>query len=143
MRTRISQLWSRLKEIHLMVTQDILASVSSKPSAVTDLRHLEKALQRMQASPTTYGNTGARSLLSSLVTALCGIVRHTDVSPDMFDEALEMVEPMLGQPEVHSAFVDVNPDAVWLCDFRRGKITIHSSPLAPQNAPWRFVAVAG
>ena len=143
MRTRIAQVWPRLKEIHMTVANDVLTSVSSKPSQALEPVRLKKALLQMQASPSTFGDTGAKLLLSSITFTLTVIVRYTSVSPEMFDEALEMSEAMLEEPEVHSAFAHTNADAVWLYDLRGGCITPPSRPFSTQDVPWKFASVQG
>lgn len=143
MRTRIIQIWPRLKEIHAAVANDIVQSASSHQSNALDLVHLKKALQRMQNSPSTYGDTGARLLCSSLSAAVSTIVQRTCPSPEMFDDALQMMEPMLEDPKVHAAFVSGNADAVWLYDLRRGVTAIPALPSAPQDVCWKFATAQG
>lgn len=142
MRSRVAQIWPRLKDIHQTTANEILRSTTAEKSrAIIAPADLRKALQQMQASPSTYRDTGARILWSSIATLLASIVQHTKPSSEMFDEALRMAEPMLQQPDIRLAFARANADAVWLCDVRIGAITKPADPVVPRGVSWQFAGL--
>lgn len=143
MRTRITQVWPRLKEIYQVTGKSLSNAVSTEKSrAFVSAMQLKQAMQRMQASPATYNDTGATLIWRSLATTLAMIVQWTGPSPEMFDEALEMAEPMLERSEVHLAFERQNPDAVWLCDVRREVIEPPSEPVVSNDRSWKFAIMS-
>ena len=148
MRTRVTQIWPRLKEIYQDLANQVVESVlaskmtshipRSESKAIVSVGNLRQAVQRMQSSPSTYGDTSARLLWSSLVKTLATLVRYTRVSPEMFDEALEMAEPVLDDTEIRYAFERENADAVWLCEIKKGVSTKPAVPLPPSEVSWKF-----
>jgi hypothetical protein len=78
-----------------------------------------------------------------LVKTLATLVQYTKVSPEIFDEALEMAEPVLEDTEIRFAFERDNADAVWLCEIRKGVITKPAVPLPPSEVSWKFAEVTG
>ena len=151
MRTRVTQIWPKLKEIYHDLANEILESVlpgkmnSHTPrlesKALVTTGHLRQAVQRMHSSPSTYGDTSARLLWSSLLKTIATLVHYTRMSPEMFDEALDMAEPVLGDIEIRAAFERENPDAVWLCEIKRGVIAKPIVPSLPSQVDWKFAEV--
>jgi hypothetical protein len=92
----------------------------------------------METAPSAYGDTGTRLLWSSFITTVATLVQHTKVSPEMFDEALEMAAPMLEVVDVRSAFEKENADAVWLYDIQTGAISKPATPVVPGRVPPMF-----
>jgi hypothetical protein len=148
LRTRVKQIWPRLKEIYQAIANDILQSVWSDKKHSSTTRNtsrvvaststLKQAVHRMETTPSAYGDTGTRLLWSSFVTTLATLVQHAKVSPEMFDEALEMAAPMLVVADVRSAFEKENADAVWLYDIQTGAISKPATPVMPDGVASRF-----
>jgi hypothetical protein len=148
LRTRVKQIWPRLKEIYQAVANDILQSTSydkkissttrNTSKVVASTRTLTQAVHRMETAPSAYGDTGTRLLWSSFITTVATLVQHTKVSPEMFDEALEMAAPMLEVVDVRSAFEKENADAVWLYDIQTGAISKPATPVVPGRVPPMF-----
>ena len=154
MRTRIVQLWPRLVEIHRDVARDITSSESlPHRSAKSDCTmgadlvvsgaRLKQALSRMANAPSDYGDTSAKLLWSALQALIPAIVQHVHMPPELMDEALEMVTPMLSKQKVRSAFEEDNGDALWLALFKSGAIDRPEPPVVPSDRDWNFAAVAG
>jgi hypothetical protein len=141
LRTRVRQIWPRLKEIYQAVASDILQSTSydkrissatrNTSKVVASTRTLTQAMHGMETAPSAYGDTGTRMLWSSFIKTVATLVQHTKVSPEMFDEALEMAAPVLEVVDVRLAFEKENTDAVWLYDIQTGAISKPATPVVP------------
>lgn len=139
MRTRIQQLWPELQKIHRRVTKDILQS-SQRPSQVvargqsqmTTLMsaELSLALNRMRLAPADYSDTSTRLLWTALVAVIMSITKHVSLTPEMFDDTLQMLEPMLDDEEVRTVLEEENADAVWLVMIRNG---MKNPPTMPER----------
>lgn len=51
---------------------------------------------------------------------MTSITKHVSLTPEMFDDALEMLEPTLGDKHTRNALEVENADAVWLVMVRNG-----------------------
>ncbi|EMF10405.1 uncharacterized protein SEPMUDRAFT_69504 [Sphaerulina musiva SO2202] len=139
MRTRIQQLWPELQNIHRRVTKEILQS-SQHPSQVVARRQrqmatvtsaeLSLALNRMRLAPADYSDTSTRLLWTALVRVTVSITKHVSQTPEMFDDTLQMLEPMLDDEEVRTVLEEENADAVWLVMIRNG---MKNPPTMPER----------
>ncbi|QIX00823.1 hypothetical protein AMS68_006340 [Peltaster fructicola] len=133
MRSRIQDLWPRLRDVWRDVVVEVTQSVSATKSISTSgaLIHLGDAARRklhqMQSMP-DYSNVSARTMWRAIVQLLTVIVRSVPLRPDMFDEALAMVASELDDAEVLTAFEYENADAVWLARLKRGQVSIDWQP---------------
>lgn len=154
MRTRITQLWPRLEEIHNATRREIAqsnlhpasasaTSILPSSSLLQSGRLMKQALPRTQVSTGHYGDTSAQILWSSLVGCLVAILRFVQIAPEVVDQALAMLEPVLGQDEVQLAFVAENSDALWLAQIRSGAVAKPDMPTMADNFHWRFSEVSG
>ena len=130
MRTRIQQLWPNLHHIYQEVSKEIVQG-SQYPdtgmfkekrqiSTTIRTRGLTQALTAMRAAPADYTDTSTRLLWDSLVAVMTSITKHVSLTPEMFDDALEMLEPILEDQNVRNALEAENADAVWLVMSRNG-----------------------
>lgn len=139
MRTRIQQLWPELQNIHRRVTKEILQS-SQRPSQVVARgqrqmatvmsAELSLALNRMRLAPADYSDTSTRLLWTALVGVTVSITKHVSQTPEMFDDTLQMLEPMLDDEEVRTVLEEENADAVWLVMIRNG---MKNPPTMPER----------
>jgi len=153
MRTRIVDLWPELVTIYQKLAKDIVGATSqastSTPSKQTaadfaQTSRLEQAVTRMHSSPTVYhGDTSTRLLWASLISSLTTTVEKVTLPPETFDEALEMLQPVLREDRVIAALESKNADAVWLAKLRTGGTSVPVIPTVPKDASWRFAAVPG
>lgn len=151
MRTRVAQIWPRLREIYQNLAKELVQSVSSENKsydatrtehrALISTSDLRRAVHAVQTSPATYSDTGVRLLWPVFIKTLSQIVVHTGVSPEMFDEALEMAGPVLEQSAVRTDFERENADAVWLCAIQAGHIARPVMPIAEIECSWQFAKV--
>ena len=151
LRTRVTQVWPRLKEIYQAITNEIMLSVAldkrissttrNASKDVASTRTLKQAVHRMETAPSTYGDTGTRLLWSSFVATLAMLVQYAKISPEMFDEALGMAAPTLEVVDVRSAFEKENADAVWLYDIQSGLVSKPATPVVPDGVALRFAPI--
>ncbi|KAI7317536.1 ARM repeat-containing protein [Hortaea werneckii] len=150
MRTRIIELWPGLAEVYRRTARDIVNN--SGPGKVDDPKKrstgrqitsvttwkshtsaFDRALRTMYHSPTHYIDTSTRLVWDSLVEALTTVIKHVPLSPELFDDALEMLAPILdSQPDVRKALEAENADAVWLLLMKRGKLSGLECPEMPE-----------
>ncbi|KAF2164684.1 hypothetical protein M409DRAFT_25078 [Zasmidium cellare ATCC 36951] len=155
MRSRVLQLWPRLVEIHGQIVKDIvqssmptraLQSEKKQPtstSTVSKSSHLKQAIARFRSSPADYSDTGTRQTWTSLMHTVPAIVRHVTIPADLFEEALEMMSPMLDDAKVMEAFESQNADAVWLSRVRNGTVAVPRMPMLNEGIKLGFVMVNG
>ncbi|KAK5127980.1 hypothetical protein LTR85_005097 [Meristemomyces frigidus] len=156
MRGRIVQLWPGVVEIHRTTIRAIIdvshhtriPNAKQDQTADTALtltgRSVTQAVTRMQASPAYYSNTTTRLVWDALINALTVIVRSVQLPPELFDEALEMLTPVLeSREDVRVALEQDNADAVWLVRFRAGALAVPVMPAVPEGMAWQFAVVAG
>lgn len=156
MRGRIVQLWPGIVEIYQKTIGDILSASGHTKAPPTRQNQtgtvltlasgpsLKQASMRIQASPADYSNTSTRLIWDALVKALAAIVRSVQLPPELFDEGLEMLEPVLEQRhDVREALEEQNADAVWLARVKVRGVGGMKLPVVPQSAVWQFALVPG
>ena len=149
MRTRVVQLWPRLLDIYRFNTSEGTRTNSVFHENTKDLSqqngnltapvYTKQAMSRTHSTSADYTDTTSSLILSALTSTLIGIVQYVQVSPELLDEALHMLEPYLDRPAVLSAFEHENADALWLTRITTGRIARPAKPVAPTSAEWRFV----
>lgn len=130
MRSRISDLWPRIRAIWTGVAQvakelDSSATPPTGPHQAfedmalvrTSARRGDLLVKNKQAFE-YHGDTIARRLASALLNLVVVVVRYVSISAEHFDEALEMVKSQLSDATVFEAFNSQNADAVWLCQMK-------------------------
>ena len=151
MRSRVLQLWPTLSEMHEKIVKEIAQpetqsltsgksnSLKSSSTAIAQTSaRFKRAITQMRTSPGIYNNTSTRLCWNALTSALTKIVRYAPLPPDYFDEALDMLEPLLEEEKVRSALEGGNADAVWLVRLRNGAIDIPDIPAMDAGADWNF-----
>jgi hypothetical protein len=158
MRTRIARVWPALIEIHARCAKSIIQNSRDKSVAATSRQERQKtssstssnavvlrsdnltlAVRRMRAAPADYVDSSARTLWEALVRALTAMVEFTALSPELFDEALAMLEPVLDEDQiVRTALERQNADAVWLARLKMGLEVPKRRILASHDSRWRF-----
>ncbi|KAI7541601.1 ARM repeat-containing protein, partial [Hortaea werneckii] len=151
MRTRIIELWPGLAEVYRRTARDIVSN--SGPGKVDDPKKRStgrqitsvitlkshtsafgRALRTMYHSPTHYIDTSTRLVWDALVEALTTVIKHVPLSPELFEDALEMLAPVLdSRPDVRKALEAENPDAVWLLLMKKGKLSSLECPEMPET----------
>ncbi|KAI7467499.1 ARM repeat-containing protein [Hortaea werneckii] len=141
MRTRIIELWPGLAEVYRRTAKDIVSN--SGPGKVDDPKKrspgreitsaFDRALRTMYDSPTHYIDTSTRIVWDAFVEVLTTVVKHVSLSPALFDDALEMLAPVLdSRPDVRKALEAENADAVWLLLMKRGRLSSLECPKMPE-----------
>lgn len=151
MRSRVLQLWPRLVEIHEQVVKDILqtsaptkALPTDRPMAIaSNPSQLKKAITRFRSSPADYSDTGVRLIWTSLRHTIPSIVRYVTIPPELFEEALELMSPVLDEVEVMEPFQTQNVDAVWLARMKSGAAAMPKLPLVSEGISMQFAMVEG
>ncbi|KAK4502752.1 hypothetical protein PRZ48_006178 [Zasmidium cellare] len=155
MRTRVLQLWPRLVEFHDHVVKEIVqTSIPTRAvqkdkteptsmSVVAKSSHLKQAVARFRSAPADYSDTTTRLIWTSLMHTIPAIVRHVTIPPEMFEEALEMMSPVLDDTKVMEAFESQNADAVWLARMRSETATIPKLSMLDEGLSLQFVMVNG
>ena len=132
MRTRIVQLWPRVVEIHASIAKEFIhrqprpdrkaisvgsgsTATMNRPSDTTQ----EVAYPSGNSEP--LGNTSTMTMWSALENLILAVVGHVHLAPELFDEALEMMEHALKKSAVRLVFEKENSDAVWLVLDKRAK----------------------
>ncbi|KAI7716833.1 ARM repeat-containing protein [Hortaea werneckii] len=151
MRTRITELWPGLTEVYHRTARDIVSN--SGPGKVDDPKKrstgrqitsvtawksrtsaFDRALRTIYDSPTHYIDTSTRLVWDALVEALTTVIKHVPLSPELFEDALEMLAPVLdSRPDVRKALEAENPDAVWLLLMKKGKLSSLECPEMPET----------
>ncbi|KAI7160554.1 hypothetical protein KC352_g26951 [Hortaea werneckii] len=150
MRTRIIELWPGLAEVYRRTARDIVSNSGSgkvdDPKKRSSGREIisvtagrsctstfDRALRTMYDSPTHYIDTSMRLVWNAFVEALTTVIKHVPLSPELFDDALEMLAPVLdSRPDIRKALEDENADAVWLLLTKRGRLTSLECPEMPE-----------
>ncbi|KAI7089754.1 ARM repeat-containing protein [Hortaea werneckii] len=141
MRTRIIELWPGLAEVYRRTAKDIVSNSGSRkvddPKKKSTSREItsafDRALRTMYDSPTHYIDTSTRIVWDAFVEALTTVIKHVPLSPALFDDALEMLAPVLdSRPGVREALEADNANAVWLLLTRRGKMISLQCPEMPE-----------
>jgi hypothetical protein len=155
MRTRITRLWPGLVDIHTRTAKSILQNTrfktpamgsrqeSQRPAPSTSIilrsESLALAIRRMRVARADYVDGSARAVWEALVRALTAMVEFTALSPELFDEALAMLEPVIDDDAaVRRALERQNSDAVWLARVRMGSEIPKRTGLALGDHRWKF-----
>nr|OQO29225.1 hypothetical protein B0A51_07770 [Rachicladosporium sp. CCFEE 5018] len=156
MRSRITALWPVIKDLHRRLVADLVKTVAPVPKSwarenvETDPKAVSRAFALTKPSGSSavavYADTSLRLLWDALVGFLLAMVRSTpSLDPDVFDETLEMLTPVLDRAEVREALEGPsgNADAVWLIRLRTGAMMPPTMPRATaiEGAGWHWAEV--
>lgn len=134
MRSRIEEAFETLKKVHRRTQERSSRSsggdgrnlrieglkVRDIETGVSDLSiSSPSAPQRDVYRPELYTDTPARMIWNSLVSCLCAIASHVALRDEHFEELLDILDPVLSQPDVKTALDQANSDAVWLRVYKR------------------------
>ncbi|KAH9835100.1 HEAT repeat protein [Teratosphaeria destructans] len=138
MRSRIVQVWDAFREISWQVgtgdnglrsagCRDVARSASKAGTLVaTDLKT----------------NTPARLLWNALIDTLSTVAKTVPLPPELFDEVLDMLGPVLeAREDVRTALEIENEDAVWLWRMQRGEVEMANAPKCAGGRHWMFAPV--
>ncbi|KAK6432661.1 hypothetical protein LTR95_011167 [Oleoguttula sp. CCFEE 5521] len=141
MRSRITALWPVIKDLHRHLVADLVKAVApvvksgAREKIDIDGKAVSRALALTAPSDSSavavYTDTSLRLLWDALVGFLLAMVRSTpSLDPEIFDETLEMLTPVLDKLDVREALEGTsgNADAVWLVRLRSGALTPPSTP---------------
>ncbi|KAK5730859.1 hypothetical protein LTR15_000797 [Elasticomyces elasticus] len=159
---RVVALWTELESMYARVAKEMISSsvggrqvvkkqdrldTMGSNALISAASHesLDHALKRLQRSPDEHTDTGTRLQWEALVGCLTAVVRYVPLPPYLFDEALEMLGPVLQKAEVRAALEasNGNSDAVWLAMVRRGMVEDQAVPVLPGwmgEKGWTFAA---
>ncbi|KAF2678161.1 hypothetical protein K458DRAFT_377196 [Lentithecium fluviatile CBS 122367] len=144
MKTRIESAWELLKSIYkrTITKKDTSKPQTStrKPTRLIDLSNITQSKSgtsihtstgRITTSspsndtflsrPELYVNAPTRMIWDALVRLLCAISQHVHIQDVLFDDVLDMLDPVLEKPEVKKAMESRNADAVWLRLYKKSK----------------------
>jgi len=152
MRMRVADLWPGLMEMYQQASMDLVGATTSSIATPAKSRppngvrfptapKLEQTVARMHSSLADYSDTAVRLIWDALVNCLTTIVQYVPLSPEAFDETLEMLRPLLREAEVQTALESKNTDAVWLAKVQAGSVQVPDMPSVPEGVAWRFVEV--
>lgn len=153
MRSRILQLWPGLVEIYQKMAKEMVNTTRSTrlPTGAvaeqgagavmrTDIS-LKQALARIHRSSPDYLDTTIRIAWTSWVNAITTIVKHVAIPPELLDEALHMLEPVLDEQNVIEALEVRNADALWLSRARLGMVSMPTLSALTQGRHHEFAAI--
>ncbi|KXL47905.1 hypothetical protein M433DRAFT_510420 [Acidomyces richmondensis BFW] len=157
MRTRIQELWPIIVSTYRNIARDMAMesharSVSTKEQTRQNKTNTAlipagqgflRAIKRMEAAPAEYFDTSTRIVWNSLIDMLTWIVRSVQLPPELFDDALEMLTPVLDRHEIRQALEEENADAVWLALLRSGAIHAPEHPIVPADSGWKYADIPG
>jgi hypothetical protein len=152
MRSRVRTFWPILREIHAQVVKEIKpapavrAGKAKSPSISNSLALTNHAFTSSLQRAAEYGHTSVLALWESLISVLVAVVRYVPIDPEIFDEALGIVGPVLrSRKDVRLGFESVNGDAVWLALVRGGNVEEVERPASSedgtQGAVWPWAEV--
>ncbi|TKA81295.1 hypothetical protein B0A55_02861 [Friedmanniomyces simplex] len=155
MRSRVVQVWPGLREMYGKVRDEIVGTghvdgqkrktTTTNTTASDTGRSFERALAHLQSVPEDYTNTATRLQWEALLTCLTTIVSNVPLPPELFDDALEMLGPVLRKKELHEALQgrNGNRDAVWLAMVKMGLVERPAMPVMLTEMEGRGWRVAG
>jgi hypothetical protein len=103
--------------------------------------------------PEKYVDAPTRMIRESFIQLMCTVAKHVAIREDLYDDIIDMLDPVISRDDVRQALESRNPDALWLRLFRKSNLltsnsgieTIHSAdkPTAlPTGKPhWNFVQI--
>ncbi|KAF2277782.1 HEAT repeat protein-like protein [Westerdykella ornata] len=146
MKSRIEGCWDELKSIHKRsmtsktaqkstgkktlispstkresLTSDLLITQQARDASGTDTIKSYTSLDTYQ--PEKYIDTPTRMIRESLIRLLCSIAQYVGVREDLFDDIVDMLDPVLQRQDVKEALEVRNPDAVWLRLLRKSRLS--------------------
>ena len=74
----------------------------------------------------------------ALVRLLCAIAQHVHIQETLFDDVLDMLDPILSTETVSKALESRNADAVWLKLYRKSKKVAEE-----KNSQWEMPEALG
>ncbi|KAK6437377.1 hypothetical protein LTR95_006425 [Oleoguttula sp. CCFEE 5521] len=111
MRSRITALWPVIKDLHRHLVADLVKAVApvarsgAREMVETDVKAVSRALALTKPSGSSavavYTDSSLRLLWDALVGFLLAMVRSTpSLDPEVFDETLEMLTPVLDRADI-------------------------------------------
>lgn len=158
MRSRIEDAFEVLKKVYRRTQERSSRGSGSGGSSLRikglKLKDVETGVSRLSISsppapkrdvyrPELYTDAPARMIWNSLVSCLCAIASHVALRDEYFEELLDILDPVLSQPEVKTALDRANSDAVWLRVYKRehteSKKKEYKTPTGREK--WKFIEV--
>ncbi|KAK5174628.1 uncharacterized protein LTR77_001709 [Saxophila tyrrhenica] len=136
MRSRIDQVWPRLMELWQATTKKGLPKQKSATASLDIIQRHDKPSSHLSHSH--HGDTSSRMIREALESTMTRIVHFLQTSPEMFDEALLVLQNALDHTNTRQALMQSNADALWLTDVKRGRTDQPDMPPVPDARPWEF-----
>lgn len=138
MRTRVEQVWPRLLECRPQVR--FHKSTGARQSKADSLlKTFDKGDSFHSGNPNLFsGDTNTHLISEALISALAKIIKHVHVSPEMADDSLEVLAPVLVRPETRTVLEASNADALWLAEVKMGLVKVPERPRVDDSGSWTF-----
>lgn len=141
MRTRVEQVWPRLLEFRQRPISKTNPSVNQSKDGIIVKASGKGELTRSSTSVFLNSATNSHLISEALASALTKIIKYVRVSPSLADDALDMLAPVLENPEVRAAVESCNADALWLTQLKMGLVAAPAVPALDINPDWRFATI--
>ena len=150
MRSRIIQLWPRLVEFSQSpkVAQTRNPATPGRAKSILSHNGLLRSITRGQAPAVNNSSlttpfhdppdTPEHLITGAVTSAVLKIVQYVPLQPEMLDEAFDMLQGELQDPDVRNVLERANADALWLLELQRGFVSGPSAPVVPEQSPWAF-----
>jgi hypothetical protein len=142
MKTRIESAWEMIKLIHRRTVGkregggEVKTTKRKKTTRLTDLSNIVTSNTNVSTSITAHSPSSNATLLShsevyvtaptrmiweALVRLLCAVSRYVHIQDTLFEDVLDMLDPVLEKEDVKEALECRNADAVWLKLYEKSK----------------------
>ncbi|ORY15107.1 HEAT repeat protein-like protein [Clohesyomyces aquaticus] len=120
MKGRIEGMWEDLKAIHSRAVKangirgGKIGDKSITLEVTRDAKSFKSGSELRSLDTKFYVDLPTRLLWDSIIRLLCSIAEHVAVGEEIFDDILDMLDPVLVRSNVRKAAEARNSDAVWL-----------------------------
>jgi hypothetical protein len=141
MKSRIEAAWEIIKAIHKRTIKrkdtertktrtnnkkttrliDLSNITNANKSSISTISTSSPSTDTSLSRPELYVDAPTRMIWDALVRLLCAIAQHVHIQESLYDDVLDMLDPVLSTENVKKALERRNADAVWLRLYKKSK----------------------
>jgi len=129
---------STKKSTRLIDLSNITNANKSPVSTISTSSRSSHSADTSLSRPELYVDAPTRMIWDALVRLLCAIAQHVHIQETLFDDVLDMLDPILSTETVSKALESRNADAVWLKLYRKSKKVAEE-----KNSQWEMPEALG
>jgi hypothetical protein len=149
MKGRIESAWGDIVAVHRRTLKKTDDQNSAKRLNSTSLQisHKEESVVKAVGTanevyrPELYVGAPTRMITDSLTRCLCAIGRSVAIREDYFDDVLDMLDPVLENPDVRGDLEVRNADAVWLRLYDRSRKQVTTKSDGVDGLTERYISI--